>query len=139
VGLIMDLLKRNRKHVVFGESQEAVFRKVVIQYTSGNTPILRHIAQERPAMIETDALYFAIRIELSQQLEDSKIDQEACLSRKLVSPIEFNYDICDNEIPAIVYALQKCRHYILSTERKITICLDHQNLEYFNKKVKLTR
>jgi hypothetical protein len=38
---------------------------------------------------------------------------------------------------AIVYALQKWRHYILGTEHKSTIFSDHNNLEYFSKKVKL--
>jgi hypothetical protein len=56
-----------------------------------------------------------------------------------LSPAEFNYDLFDKEMLAIVYALQKWRHYALGTPHKITIFSDHQNLEYFTKKVKLNR
>jgi hypothetical protein len=55
VAPITDLLKGNGKDFQFKEAQEAVFLKIVILFTSGNTPILRHLDQERPALIETDA------------------------------------------------------------------------------------
>jgi hypothetical protein len=101
-------------------------------------PILRHFDQERPALIEMDASDFPPGAVLSQKFEDGKIHPCALLSRKL-SPAEFNYDVVDKEMLVIVYALQKWRHYMLGTANETTIFSDHQNLEYFTKKVKLNR
>jgi hypothetical protein len=50
-----DLLKGNSKDFHFGEAQESAFLKIVILFTSGNTPILTHFEQERPALIEMGA------------------------------------------------------------------------------------
>jgi len=138
VAPITDLLRGNSKEFNFGEAQEASFLKIVVLFTSGMTPILRHFDQERPALIETDALDFAIGAVLSPMFEDGKIHPCAYLSRKL-SPGEFNYNVFDKEMLAIVYTFQKWRHYVLGTEHKTTIFTDHQNLENFSKKVKLNR
>ena len=138
VAPITDLLRGDGKNFNFGEAQEAAFFKIVVLFASGNTPILRHFDQDRPAMIETDASDFAIGAVLSQKFEDGKIHPCAFLSRKM-SPAEFNYDVFDKEMLTIVYALQKWRDYALGTPYRITIFSDHQNLEHFTKKVKLNR
>ena len=135
---ITDLLKRNGKDFIFRDTQEAAFIKIMVLFTSGNTPILSHFDQERSALIETNASNFAIGTVLSQKFEDGKIHPCVFLSGKL-SPAEFNYDVFDKEMLSIVYALQKWRHYVLGTAHKTTIFSDHQNLEYFSKKVKLNR
>jgi len=57
----------------------------------------------------------------------------------MLSPAEFNYDVFDKEMLAIVFALSKQRHYVLSTEQKVTIFTYYQNLEYFTKTIKLHR
>jgi len=101
-------------------------------------PILQHIDQERPALIETDDSDFVIGAVLSQKFEDGKIHPCAFLSNKL-SPAEFNYDVFDKEMLAIIYALQKWRHYVFGTAYKATIFSHHQNVEPFTKKVKLNR
>jgi len=91
-------------------------------------PILRHFDQDKPALIESHLSDFAIGAVLSQKLEDGKIHPCAFQSRTL-SPAEFNYEVFDKEIVAMIYALQKWRHYILSTEHKTTIFMDYQNLK----------
>jgi hypothetical protein len=78
---ITDLLKGNGKDFSFGEVQEAAILKIVVLFTSGNTPILRHFGQERPALIETDASDFAIGVVHSQKFEDGKIHLCTFLSR----------------------------------------------------------
>jgi len=138
VAPITHLLRGDGKSFHFSEAQETAFLKIVILFTLGNTPILGHFDQDRPAMIETDASDFAIGAVLSQKFEDGNIHPCAFLSRQM-SPAEFNYDVFDKEMLAIVYALQKWRHYALGTPYKLTIFSDHQNLEHFTKKVKLNR
>jgi hypothetical protein len=97
VAPITDLLKGNGKDFHFGESQETAFFKIVILFTSSNTPILRHFDQERPAMIETYASEFAIGAVRSQKFEDRKVHPCAFLSRKL-SPAKFDYDVFNKEM-----------------------------------------
>jgi len=59
VSPIPDLLRQD-VNFQWGEPQEAAFLKVVILFTSGNTPILKHYDPDRPALLETDAPDFAI-------------------------------------------------------------------------------
>ena len=138
VASIRDLFKGNGKYSSFAEAQEAAFLKIVVLFTSGKTPILRHFDQERPALIEIDAEDFAIGAVLWQKFEDRKIQPGAFLSQKL-SPAEFHEVTFDKEMLRIIDAVQMWRHYVLGTEHKSTIFSDHQNLEYFTKKVKLNR
>jgi len=138
VAPIMDILRGDGKDFHFAEAQEAASLKMVVLLTSGKTPILRHFDQDRPAIIETDASHCAIGAVLSQKFEDGKIHPCSFSSRKL-SPAEFNYDVFDKKMLAIVDALQKWRHYALGTPHIITIFSDHQNLEYFTTKVNLNR
>jgi len=133
-----DLLKRNGNNFHFGEAQETAFLKIVILFTSGNTLILTNCDPERPSLIETDASDFTVGVVLSQKFEDGKIHPCAYLSPKL-SPAEFNYDVFDKEMLAIVYALQNWRHYVLETEHTTTIFSNHHNPEYFTNMVKLDR
>jgi len=65
VAPITDLLRGDGKSFKFTEAQEAAFLRIVVLFTSGNTPILRHFDQDRPAMIETDASDFPIGAVLS--------------------------------------------------------------------------
>jgi len=138
VAPISDLLKGDGKNFVFGEAQEAAFLKITILFTSGATPIMRHFDQDRPAMIETDASDFAIGAILSQKFEDGKIHPVSFISKKL-SDAEFNYDVYDKEMLAIVYSLEKWRQFLQGSEFKTTIFSDHQNLSYFTEKVVLNR
>jgi hypothetical protein len=138
VAPITDLLKGNGKDFVFGGAQEAAFVKITILFTSGKTPILRHFDIDRPALIETDASDFAIGAVLSQKFEDGKIHPCDFISRKM-SPAEFNYDVFDKEMLAIVCSLQKWRHFLQGSEFRTMVFSDHQNLSYFTEKVKLNR
>ena len=135
---ITDLLRGNRKDLHFGEAQEAAFLKIVILFTSGKTPILRHFDVDRPALIETDSSDFALGAVLSQKFEDGKIHHCDFLSSEL-SPADINYDVFDKEMLAIVFALQRWRHFLQGSEFTTIIFSDHQNLSHFTKKVKLNR
>ena len=131
---ITDLLRGDGKNFNFGDAQEAAFLKITVLFTSGATPIMRHFDQDRPVMIETDASNFAIGAILSQKFKDGKIHPVSFLSKKL-SDAEFNYDVFDKEMLAIVYAVEKWRQFLQGSTFKTTIFSDHQNLSYFTGKV----
>jgi hypothetical protein len=134
VAPITDLLRGDGKNFNFGESQQVAFLKITILFTSGKTPIMRHFDQDRPAMIEMDALDFAIGARFSQKFEDGKVHPVAFLSRKM-SNAEFNYDVFNKEMLAIVDTVVKWRHYLQGSKFKTVIFSDHQNLSYFTVKV----
>jgi len=137
VSPITDLLRQD-VNFEWGEAQEAAFLKVVILFTSGKTPITKHYDPDRPALLETDASDFAIAGILSQKFEDGRIHPVRFVSRKL-SPAELNYDVYDKEMLAIVFSLQKNRHYLQGAEHKTMIYSDHQNLSYFSSAILLNR
>jgi len=137
VSPITDLLKQDFK-VEWGEAQEAAFLKITILFVSGKTPILRHYDPDRPALLETDPSEFAIAGILSQKFEDGKVHPVRFISRKL-SQAEMNYDVYDKEMLAIVFSLQKDRHYLPGAEVETTIYSDHQNVTYFKTAVLLNR
>jgi len=137
VSPITDLLRQD-VNFHWGKAQEAAFLKVVILFTSGKTPILKHYDPHRPAMLETDASDFAIAGILSQKFQDGKIHPVRFVSRKL-SPAELNYDVYNKEMLAIVFSLRKNRHYLQGAEYTTTIFSDHQNLTYFKSAILFNR
>lgn len=110
--------------------------KIMIMFTSSKTQIIQHCDQDTPTMIETDAPDFALGAILSQKFEEGKLHPCDFLSRELTST-EFNYDVNDNEMLAIVYALNKCKHFLQGSQFQTTVFSDHQNLSYFSKSIKL--
>jgi len=137
VSPIADLLSQDVKFE-WGDAQEAAFLKITVLFTSGKTPILRHYDPDRPALLETDASDFAIAGISSQKFEDGKIHPVRFVSRKL-NPAELNYDVYDKEMLAVVFSLQKNRHYLQGAIHKTTIFSDHQNFTYFKTAVVLNR
>jgi len=132
---ITDLL-RQEDNFHWGEAQEAAFLKITILFASGKTLILRHYDPNRPALVETDVSDFAIAGMLSQKFEDCKIHPVRFVSRKL-NPAELNYEVYDKEMLAVVYLLNKNRHFLQGTDHKTTIYSNHQNLTYFKTAVLL--
>jgi len=87
-------------------------------------------------MIETDASDVAIAAILSQKFEDRKMHPVSFLSKKL-SDTEFNYDLFDKQMLAIVYSLEKCCQFLQGSQFKRTIFSHHHDLLYFTTKVVL--
>jgi len=138
VAPITDLLKGINKSIEWKQPQEAAFLKITILFTSGKTPILRHYDPCRPALVETDALDFAIAGILSQKFEDGKLHPVSFISRKL-SPPELNYDVFDKEMLAVLFSLKTWRYVLQGAEHKMIVYPDHQNLTYFKTPVSLNR
>jgi hypothetical protein len=58
---------------------------------------------------------------------------------KGINNTEWNYDIHNKEMLAIMRALHKWRHYLQGSQLKFEIWTDHKNLEYFTTTNKLNR
>jgi len=93
-------------------------------------PILAHFDAQRPVIIETDALDFALGAVLSQKDEENRLYPVAFHSRKF-QPTEINYEIHDKELLAIVDAFKHWRRYCEGATHQVQVYSDHQNLEYF--------
>jgi len=65
-----------------------------------------------------------------QSPEDNKWHPVAFLSKSL-SPVEWNYEIHDKEMLAIVRVLEEWRHFVEGAEHRCEIWMDHKNLQYF--------
>ena len=87
--------------------------------------------------VETDALGHAIGRVLSQE-QEGKWEPIAFLSRTMQS-VEWNYEIYDKDLLAIVKALSKWQQYLLDAAETFEIWTDHENLKYFREPHKLNR
>jgi len=84
-----------------------------------------------PFWIEVDSSNFATGAVLSQQLmTDGKWHPVAFYSKSL-SSVEWNYEIHDKEILAIIHVLEEWRHFLEKVTHLVEIWTDHKNLEYF--------
>ena len=58
---------------------------------------------------------------------------------KFLSLVEWNYEIHDKEMLAIIYALEEWRYFLEGAQHPVEIWTDHKNLEYFMMAKKLNR
>jgi len=122
-------LTRNDSGWRWGEAERTAFTRSKGSVTS--TPVLISPDPTKPFRIEADSSDFATGAVLSQiSSEDEKWHPVAFLSKSL-SPVEWNYEIYDKEMLAIIRALQEWRHIIEGAEHQCEIWTDHKNLEYF--------
>src|SRR6267378_198583 len=92
-----------------------------------------------PFWIEADSSDFATGTVLSQQsMDDGKWHPVVFLSKSL-SEVEWNYEIHDKEMLAIIRVIEEWRHFLEGAEHKFELWTDHKNLEYFMSAKKLNR
>jgi ribonuclease HI len=101
-------------------------------------PVLAHPVLTDPFELEVDASGFAMGAVLLQKKEDGKKHPIAYYSKTL-SAAEWNYDVYDLELLAIVNALDHWRPYLAGSPHKIIIYSDHQNLLYWKEPHKISR
>ena len=98
----------------WSSQEKLAFDTLKDQITS--MPILALPNNSRPYRVEADSSDFATGAVLSQQSpEDEKWHPVTFLSKSL-SPVEWNYEIHDKEMLAIVQALEEWRHFLEGAE-----------------------
>jgi len=94
-------------------------------------PVLMSPQDSEPFQVEADSSDFATGAVLSQQsTADGKWHPVAFYSKSL-SSVEWNYEIHDKEMLAIIRALKEWRHFLEGATHPVEIWTDHKNLEYF--------
>src|ERR1044072_126621 len=86
-------------------------------------PILKHSDFKRPFIIYTDASYTGMGYILAQEYEGQ--EHPISFGSRRTLPSENNYSVTDLEGAAVVWAIEKNRHY-LNTQTPVTLVTDHK-------------
>src|SRR5258708_7052782 len=123
----MTRLTRSNQDFLWNVEQEKSFNELKSRLMS--TPILAHFDSSLPLELRTDACGYGIAGELIQW-KDGKPQIIECVSRVL-NKHERNYGVSHLECLAIVYSVNKLRHYLQGVH--FTIKTDHHSLCFLMK------
>ena len=71
--------------------------------------------------------------------KDTNGDLHPCIYfSKTFSPAEWNYDIYDRELFAVILALSEWKHYLQGTSHPVSVITNHKNLSYIKDPCKLS-
>ncbi|MBW0494406.1 hypothetical protein O181_034121 [Austropuccinia psidii MF-1] len=117
------------KDSAFISNEEALSQFQILKEAFNTSPILSHFNPSLPTIVETDASDYALGAVLSQ-VNDSGKHPIAFDSCKLL-PTELNYEVHDEELPGIVWALKRRRAFLPSLSNPFEVFTDHSSLQYF--------
>ena len=134
--LAMPLLSLVQKDALFRWTDEAdeAFKKFKEMFVTA--PILVRFNYERETIIEADSSGWCVGGTLFQ-VDDDGVLRPCAYFLKKNSPAEYNYEIYDKEMLAIIRCLKEWDAELRSV-RSFEIRSDHKNLEYFITVRKLT-
>ena len=89
-----------------------------------------HFDVEREIIVETDASDYVFVGIISQYDDNGILHPIAYFSKKYL-PAEYNYEIYDEELIAIIWYFEEWQLELESTPHPIRVLSDHKNLEYF--------
>jgi transposase InsO family protein len=127
VAPLLPLLKQGTKWMWTSEKQ-AAFEK--LRECFAGSIHLVHPSQDLPYAIYTDASKYGISSVLVQKNESGETYIISTASRVL-TPTEQKYSTCEQELLAVVYALQKFRMYAFG--HQITVFSDNKALSFLKK------
>ena len=102
-------------------------------------PVLMSPQDSEPFRVEADSSDFATGAVLSQQSTVNGKWHPVAFYSKSLSSMEWNYEIHDKEMLAIIRALEEWRHFLEEATHPVEIWTNHKNLEYFMMAKKLNR
>jgi transposase InsO family protein len=118
----------------WGKEQQQAFEELKSCLMSA--PVLAHPDPSRQYILNTDASGFAVGGVLSQQQADGSRRPVAYFSHKM-TPTERNYTVPQQELLAIVQAVQHWRCYLEGNPYPTKIITDHQGLQWLNTQAEL--
>ena len=132
----LNLLTRKSEPWNWTPLQQRAFDHLKEIFTSA--PILLIPDVSKPFSIMTDAFLVTAGAILLQN--DTNGDRLPCAYfSKTFAPAQRNYDIYDQELLAVILALEEWRQYLQGTQHPVTILTDHKNLSYVKDPRKLSR
>jgi hypothetical protein len=124
---LLPLLRQGTKWEWTGEKQEA-FLKLCDSFA--HIIHLVHLQDDLPYAIYTDASKLGISSVLTQKSDSGETLVVSTASR-VSTPVEQRYTTCEQELLAVVYALQKFRVYVVG--HPITVYSDNKALSFLKK------
>ena len=119
----------------WGAAEQRAFIRLKEKLTTAD--VLVHPNALKQYRLHTDASGYAVAAVLSQEQDDGTIRPIAYHSRKM-SPAETRYPVHDQELLAIVRAVEEWRCYLEGSPHPILILTDHRGLEWISTKSELT-
>ena len=126
-GIMEPITQLTRKEEVFDWTTECENAYQYIKTRYQNAPILIGVDWILEFHIHTDASNIALGAMLAQN-PTGKIDQPIAYTSRLLSKAEKNYTTTEKEALAMVYAVNKFRHYLL--DNRFILYVDHLALQY---------
>src|SRR5258707_4554077 len=127
-------LTQKSKNWSWGAAEQQAFD--VLKNAVTSAPTLAFPSKSGLFRLECDTSNFATGAVLSQQQEDGLFHPIGFMSKSF-SNTEWNYQIHDKEMLAIMRALEEWRHFLEGSDQKFEIHTDHKNLSYFQEAHKL--
>ncbi len=112
----------------WGAAEQQAFDTLKSAVTS--TPMLTFSSKSSPFHLECNTSNFTTEAILLQQQEDGLFHPIGFMLKSF-SNMEWNYQIHDKEMLAIMCALEEWRHFLKGSNQKFKIHMDHKNLSYF--------
>src|SRR5277367_5326528 len=116
-----------KKDIKFKWTQECQKSLEILKEKTVTAPILVFPDWSKEFRVHVDASSIALGIVLAQSGEGN-IDHPIAFASRKFSTVEKNYTTTEREGLAMVYALQKFRHYLLGSHFKIFTA--HSSLKY---------
>jgi hypothetical protein len=124
----MTHLTQKNMHFIWSNECSKSFETLKPAFTTA--PILRHFDYDQEIIVETDASDY-ISTSVLSQYDDEGILHPITFFSKKHTPAEYNYEIYDKELMAIVRAFQEWRPKLEGTLHQIQVLSNHKNLEDF--------
>ena len=124
---ITETLKGDKTKFFCGDKQNRAFEELKTRFITA--PIPEHFYPDRETVVETEASEFALGCVLSQ-FKERRLHPVAFHSMKL-NDAERNYEIHDKELLAILQVFKEWKHYLVGSDKPITVYTNHQNLQNF--------
>ena len=119
----------------WGSEQQNAFTTLLSCFQTA--PVLHLPNVRRPFIVMTDASLLASGGVLMQQDDNGDLHPCAYLSQ-MFSTAEWNYNIYNQELLAVIHALDHWCHYLQGTSHPIMLLTNHKNLMYFCQPQKLS-
>jgi len=122
-------LTRSDKVWNWDAKEREAFKRLKMAVTTA--PVLVSPQDSEPFHIEADSSDFASGAVLSQKLPGEEKWHPVVFYSKSLSLVEWNYEIHNKEMLAIIRALEEWRYFLEGAWHPVEIWMDYKNLEYF--------